>query len=76
MRLIADASFVKRSVAEIDCPMLLSAAAFEDGCDVSKLIVTGEDEQKVDYEVVLTQGKQKAEVVFDSSGAITSVNAR
>lgn len=33
-------------------------------------ITSGEDAQKVNYEVALSNGREKAEVVFDSSGAI------
>ena len=36
MRVVADASLVKRSIAKHDCPVLLSVDAFEAGCDVSK----------------------------------------
>lgn len=39
-------------------------------------IVNGEDEQKVNYEIALSNGKQKAEVVFDSSGAIAKEETR
>ena len=36
MRVVADASFVKRSIARHECPALRSADAFEEGCDVAK----------------------------------------
>jgi hypothetical protein len=36
VRVVAEAGLLKRSIAEHDCPVLLSADAFEDGCDVSK----------------------------------------
>jgi hypothetical protein len=35
-RAVADVGCVKRSIAKHDCPMLLSADAFEKGCNVSK----------------------------------------
>jgi hypothetical protein len=35
-RVVADLSFVKRSVARHDCPTLASPEAFEEGCDVFK----------------------------------------
>jgi hypothetical protein len=37
MRLVADAALMKRSIARHECPVLHSAEAFEDGCDVSKV---------------------------------------
>ena len=37
MRVVADASFVKRSIARHECPVLRSADAFEEGCDVAKV---------------------------------------
>ncbi len=37
MRVVADAPFVKRSIARHECPVLRSADAFEEGCNVSKL---------------------------------------
>ena len=36
VRVVADAAFVERSLAKHSCPVLLSANAFEKGCDVSK----------------------------------------
>lgn len=36
MRVVADAGFVKRAIARHNCPVLLSADSFEEGCDVSK----------------------------------------
>jgi len=36
MRVVADVGVVRRSVAAHDCPVLVSADAFETGCDVSK----------------------------------------
>jgi hypothetical protein len=36
VRVVADAAFVKRSLAKHSCPVLLAANAFEEGCDVSK----------------------------------------
>ncbi|MBI5364696.1 MAG: hypothetical protein HZA53_16085 [Planctomycetes bacterium] len=37
MRVVADATFVKRSIARHECPVLHSAGAFEEGCDVAKV---------------------------------------
>jgi len=37
MRVVADAAFVKRSIARHECPVLHSADAFEEGCDVAKV---------------------------------------
>lgn len=37
MRVVADAAFVKRSIARHRCPVLHSADAFDEGCDVSKV---------------------------------------
>ena len=37
MRVVADAAFVKRSIARHECPVLRSADAFEEGCDVAKV---------------------------------------
>lgn len=36
MRLVADAGFIKRSVAEHECSALRSVESFENGCDVRK----------------------------------------
>ena len=36
MRVVADAALLKRSIARHECPVLHSAAAFEEGCDVAK----------------------------------------
>lgn len=37
MRVVADAAFVKRSIARHECPVLCTADAFEEGCDVAKV---------------------------------------
>jgi hypothetical protein len=37
MRVVADAAFVKRSIVRHECPVLRSADAFEEGCDVAKV---------------------------------------
>jgi hypothetical protein len=37
MRVVADAAFVKRSLARRGCPVLRSTDAFEEGCDVAKV---------------------------------------
>ena len=37
MRVVADAALVKRSIARHECPVLHSAEAFEEGCDVAKV---------------------------------------
>ena len=37
MRVVADAAFVKRSIARSECPVLSCADAFEEGCDVTKV---------------------------------------
>ncbi|MBK8716790.1 MAG: hypothetical protein IPN32_18865 [Deltaproteobacteria bacterium] len=37
MRVVADAAFVKRSIARHGCPVLRTADAFEEGCDVAKV---------------------------------------
>lgn len=37
MRVVADAAFVKRSIVRHDCPVLRTADAFEEGCDVAKV---------------------------------------
>jgi hypothetical protein len=37
MRVVGDLGFVQRAIGKHECRMLLSAEAFEDGCDVSKL---------------------------------------
>jgi hypothetical protein len=37
MRVVADAAFVKRSIARHGCPVLRSTDAFEEGCDVAKV---------------------------------------
>lgn len=37
MRVVADAGRVKRSIARHKCPVLRSADAFDEGCDVSKV---------------------------------------
>lgn len=37
MRVVADAAFVKRSIARHKCPALRSTDAFEEDCDVSKI---------------------------------------
>ena len=37
VRVVADESFVRRSIARHECPVLHSADAFEEGCDVAKL---------------------------------------
>lgn len=37
MRVVADASFVKQSIAQHECPVLRSTDTFEEGCDVSKV---------------------------------------
>jgi hypothetical protein len=37
MRVVADAASVKRSIARHGCPVLRSAEAFEEGCDVAKV---------------------------------------
>lgn len=37
MRVVADAAFVKRSIARLRCTVLSSADAFEEGCDVAKV---------------------------------------
>ena len=36
MRVVADAAFVRRSIARHGCPVLCSAEKFEKGCDVAK----------------------------------------
>lgn len=37
MRVVADAAFVTRSIARHECPVLCTADAFEEGCDVAKV---------------------------------------
>jgi hypothetical protein len=37
MRVVADLAFVERAISTHDCPRLLAAVAFENGCDVSKV---------------------------------------
>ncbi|RYZ65762.1 MAG: hypothetical protein EOP08_06285, partial [Proteobacteria bacterium] len=37
MRVVADAAFVSRSIARHGCPVLRTADAFEEGCDVAKV---------------------------------------
>lgn len=37
MRVVADVNVVKRSTARHECPVLRSATAFEEGCDVAKV---------------------------------------
>jgi len=44
MRVVADAALVKRSIARHECPVLHSADAFEEGCDVSKVGEVGDCE--------------------------------
>jgi len=37
VRVVTDSNFVKRSIAKHECPAVLSADAFEEGCDVAKV---------------------------------------